>query len=128
MAISYITIEQLIFLHEKITEASSGSPGLRDFGLLHAAIERPKASFAGKDLYLSIFEKAAALVNSLILNRAFVDANKRTAIASMIGFLEINNYIIKASFDELIDLSLKIENKKIDIGKTTDWLKKHMKK
>ena len=77
----YLSLEDVLLYHERIIQESGGSEGIRDFGLLHSAIERPKASFAGKDLYQDIFTKAAALVHSLVLNHPFIDANKRTALA-----------------------------------------------
>lgn len=127
MQIIYLTLEQVIFLHDKILLKSGGLEGIRDFGLLYSAIERPKASFVSKDLYASIFEKAAALVHSLVLNHPFVDGNKRTALASMIRFLRTNRKRLKATFKELIQLSLNIENKEMDIKDIASWLKIHCK-
>ncbi|OGD54122.1 hypothetical protein A3J78_02495 [Candidatus Beckwithbacteria bacterium RBG_13_35_6] len=125
MQIIYLSFEQVIFLHEKIIVRSGGLEGIRDFGLLYSAIERPKASFASKDLYASIFDKAAALTHSLILNHPFIDGNKRTALASLIRFLEINQKKIKANKKEFIELSLKIENKKMNFKDIVGWLKEH---
>jgi hypothetical protein len=55
---------------------------VRDYGLLDAAIARPKATVFGLDAYPDDFTKAAALLQSLARDHAFVDGNKRTAWAS----------------------------------------------
>ena len=121
----YLNLEQVLYLHDQIINESGGSEGIRDFGLLHSAIERPKASFAGKDLYPDVFAKAAALIHSLVLNHPFIDGNKRTALVSVTRFLKINNKDLKVGFSQLINLALKIESKKMDISDLTVWLKKH---
>jgi len=122
---NYPTLEQALFLHDDIVKDTGGSKGVRDFGLLHSAIERPKASFAGKDLYPTIFLKAAALLHSLTLNHPFIDGNKRTAVALTVRLFLINKRPLKAKQKKLIKLSLEIENKKKNIEQIADWLKKH---
>lgn len=64
-------------------------------GLL-SAINEPRQTFDGKDLYLDVFTKAGALMRSLILNHPFYDGNKRVAVQAALVFLELNGY-------ELID-------------------------
>lgn len=56
-------------------ENFGGLAGVRDRGLIEAAIARPYCGY-----YRSIAEKSAALLHSLALNHGFVDGNKRTAI------------------------------------------------
>lgn len=121
----YLSLEEVLYLHDLIIKKSGGSQGIRDLGLLLAALERPKVTFSGKDLYETIFSKAAALIHSLVLNHAFVDGNKRTAFACCLRFLEINGYRFKADFKELINFLLEIESKKIKMSGITSWLEKH---
>lgn len=64
--INYLTVPQILFLHTRLIEETGGSHGLRDIGLLEAAGARPQATFDGNDLYLDLFHKAAALMDSLI--------------------------------------------------------------
>jgi death on curing protein len=61
-----------------------------DYGLLDAAVARPQATAFGVDAYPDDFAKAAALLQSLARNPAFVDGNKRTAWAAAWTFLHIN--------------------------------------
>jgi death-on-curing protein len=70
-----------------------------DYGLLDAAIARPKATVFGLDAYPDDFTKAAALLQSLARNHALVDGNKRTAWAAAWTFLYINGIELAADFD-----------------------------
>lgn len=72
---------------------------VRDYGLLDAAIARPKATVFGLDAYPDDFTKAAALLQSLARNHAFVDGNKRTAWAAAWTFLHLNGAELAAEFD-----------------------------
>ena len=72
---------------------------VRDYGLLDAAIARPKATVFGLDAYPDDLTKAAALVQSMARNHASVDGNKRTAWAAAWTFLHINGTELEADFD-----------------------------
>lgn len=124
----YISIEEVLAIHYEIINQFGGLKGIHDFGLLHSAIERPKASFAGKDLYPTILNKTAALLHSLILNHPFKDGNKRTAYISTIRLLSINGYTLTANNKSLITYLLKIEKEKLTIKETTHWIKNHSNK
>ena len=126
--IIFLTLEQILLIHEDQIDRYGGSHGLRDISLLESAVYRLQTTFGGIDLYPSIFDKAAALVHSLLLNHPFVDGNKRTAIASMLVFLDLNGYFFSISQKELVKTALSIENKKWNINKISLWLKKHAKK
>ena len=121
----FLTLEQILTIHTDQIERYGGSHGLRDLGLLESAVYRPGSTFAGEDLYSSIFDKAAALVHSLLLNHPFVDGNKRTAVASMILFLEMNDQNFISAEKEIIEFALCVENKKPSVGKIAQWIKKY---
>lgn len=123
-----LTLEQILLIHEDQVVRYGGSQGLRDIALLESAVYRSQVTFGGVDLYPTIFEKAGALVHSLLLNHPFVDGNKRTAIASMLVFFDINGYYFNITQKVLVSTALSIENKKWNIGKITTWLKKYAKK
>ena len=109
-------------------DESGGSHGLRDLGLLESAVERPRASFGGQDSYPTIFDKAAALIHSLLRNHAFVDGNKRTSMFSVMTFLELNGYKFEARQKEVVVYALRIENDKLSVEEISKWLKEHVKK
>lgn len=124
----YLTTEDVLLLHHLSIEKSGGSHGLRDAGLLDAAVHRPQATFDGEDLYPTLFDKAGALCHSLIKNHAFVDGNKRTSLLSAMTFLELNDYIFSCDQEELVEFGLKIDNENISPEGIASWLKAHSAK
>lgn len=85
---------QVYEIHEVIVGETGGLSGLRDAAMLHSAVARPFATYQGKELYTTDFDKAAALFHSLIKNHPFMDGTKRTAFASALFFLSERGYAI----------------------------------
>ncbi|HEX7455935.1 MAG TPA: type II toxin-antitoxin system death-on-curing family toxin [Candidatus Nanoarchaeia archaeon] len=121
----YLTPQNVIQIHHEIIDETGGLHGVRDAGLVESAMERPRAVFAGKDLYPNIFLKAAALTHSLLMNHPFLDGNKRTAVVAMMEFLQLNGKDLKCDQQEVIDFALWIENKKPSVEQIAEWIKKH---
>lgn len=96
----YLTLIEVLELHRRIIEQSGGASGIRDISLLESAIAQPRMTFGGEELYLSLFEKSAALGFSILMNHPFVDGNKRTGHAAAETFLILNGMEINASVDE----------------------------
>ncbi|OLR26022.1 type II toxin-antitoxin system death-on-curing family toxin [Bacillus cereus] len=113
-AVKYVTITEVILLNElAIKKITPREPvGVKDLGLLESAIDRPKSSAFGDDAYPTIFEKAAALFESIGKNHAFFNANKRTAFIAMNLFLGYNGYklVMEKKFAE--DFTVNMVNKK----------------
>ena len=124
---SGLDLEQVLYLHDRIIEAAGGKEGVRDFTLLHSALERCKVTFGGEDLYPTMLDKAAALTHSMIMNHPFLDANKRTGYAIMSRFLNANKVVIVATQRQIIDLCLAVDNKGWKVREIVEWLKKHTK-
>ena len=124
----FLTFEQVLAIHDNQIEKYGGGHGIRDLALFESAIMRPQTTFGGKDLYPSIFEKAAVLMHSLIMNHPFVDGNKRTGTVSALIFLEINRFRIAVGQNELVDISLEVALKKTDVKDVATWLEKSSKK
>jgi death on curing protein len=74
-------------------------------------------------LYPTIFEKAAALGESLIINHPFVDGNKRTGFFAMISIVEEDNYLPKATQDQAYDFTIKISTGEAKFDEIVKWLK-----
>ncbi len=125
---NFLTFEQIIAIHDSQIELFGGSHGIRDFTLLESALMRPQATFGGKDLYDTIFDKAAVLMHSLIMNHPFIDGNKRTGTVSTIAFLKLNELTLMVDQEELVDAALKLESKKWSIEQVSDWLKENSEK
>ncbi len=100
----FLTLAQVLELHQLQLALFGGSAGVRDLGLLHSALGNARATFGGEYLHGSIEEMAAAYLYGVCKNHPFVDGNKRTAAASALTFLDVNGVEINASDDELYDL------------------------
>lgn len=123
MNTSYLTLEEILVIHEDQIERYGGTSGLRQLSLLESALFRPQSTFDGKDLYESLFNKAAALIYSLIQNHPFVDGNKRTGIVAGFVFLGMNRLTVEIVEEEIIDAAINIATKKWDVEKVSNWLK-----
>jgi death-on-curing protein len=124
----YLSAEQVLFIHSRLIDRTGGSHGVRDIGLLQSAVERPKATFKGKDLYKDVFHKAAALMESLTNNHPFIDGNKRTSITSSSLFLQFNGYILNTSQKNLEKFTLQMATDKTSLQDAVAWFKKNSDK
>jgi len=91
----YLTMAEVLAMHEDQIERYGGSAGVRDYGLLEAALYRPQTGY-----YADLIEQAAVLWESLSQNHPFMDGNKRTAFAATYTFLAINGARLQADADE----------------------------
>ncbi len=105
--IKYLTLEQVLKMHDAFIEKFGGLQGIRDMNLLLSAIETPKAAMFGTDLYPTVYDKAAAYLYHIVQNHPFNDANKRTGFGAAYLFLKANN--INILFDDKSFESLVIE-------------------
>ncbi len=121
----FLTVEEIISLHNKLIERTGGSQGLRDQNLLESAIYSALSSFGDNEVYPSIEEKAARLMFSLTNNHAFVDGNKRIGVFAMLITLQLNNVKIKYTQEELISLSLSVADGKTSYNDILQWIVKH---
>lgn len=125
---NYVSIDEVYEIHRRTIDRAGTKASVRDFALLHSAVERPKATFSGKSLYPTLFTKAAALLQSICLNHPFTDGNKRTSWLSAKRFLHLNGYHLRARKTEGADFIVRVDNQKPDIFTIATWLKKHCKK
>ena len=88
--ISYVSLEYTLELHDQLIDEYGGLKGVLNLGLLQSALEAPKASFGGRYLHKTIFDKAAAYLFHISRNHPFVDGNKRTAVMVSLLFLSVN--------------------------------------
>lgn len=124
----YLTREQILLIHSLIIDETSGSHGVRD---LHAILSLEKSSAQsvfGKELYPTIFEKAALYARDVIMNHPFIDGNKRTGVTAASVFLENNGYEIIAREGEFEAFALRIVSEKLETLTIAHWLKSHSKK
>ena len=124
----FLTLEQVLAIHDDQVERYGGGHGIRDLGLLEAAIARPQVTFGGEDLYPDIFIKAAAIMHGIVMNHPFLDGNKRAGTVSAARFLFVNGYDLRMSQDELVRTALKVHSKKMSLEQISTWLRKNSKK
>jgi death-on-curing protein len=103
--------EVLLILQDQIRRYG-GKFGVRDPALLSSALAMPSSSFAGHYLHKSIYDQAAAYLFHLCQNHPFVDGNKRTALASALVFLKLNEVEISDPKGRLYDLVMRVANGK----------------
>jgi death-on-curing protein len=101
---------------------------IRDLGLLESALVRPQTSLFGQDAYPTLELKAAVMVESIILNHPMVDGNKRSSWLALNLFVELNDFEIIATQDEVFDYVLDVANKRIDSEQSAEWTKNHLRK
>lgn len=122
----YLTLNEVIELHDHHIQQTGGSGGIRDIGALESAIAQPRATFGRIELYPTLVEKAVALGFSLIQNHAFVDGNKRVGHAAMEIFLRINGRKIDAPVNEQKNIILQVASSKLGRDGFKDWLESHL--
>ncbi len=119
----YLTLADVLAIHEDQIATYGGVEGIRDPGQLEAALFRPQSGY-----YRDAIAEAAALWESLSQNHPFVDGNKRTAFAAMFTFLTINGYDLTADADALWRfLSRLYETGGINFEALENWLRENTK-
>lgn len=118
----YLTLSEVVTLHEQLLAQSGGGSGVRDVGLLESALAQPKATFGGQDLHPTVIEKAAALGFALVANHPFIDGNKRVGHASMEVFLMLTGHRIDAPVDEQEAVMLRVASGAADRPDLAAWL------
>jgi death-on-curing protein len=117
----YLTIIEVLAIHHDQIKRYGGAHGVRDFGLLEAALYRPQTGY-----YEDVIEEAAALWESLAVNPPFVDGNKRLAVAGMITFLAINGYAIRQDAKRLYRFIIEnLEGGSFSHGRLAAWLREN---
>ena len=121
----YLSLEEVYAIHLQMIKIGGGRNDIHDFSLLHSAVERPRASFAGRDLYLTIWSKSAALLHSLVKNHPFDDGNKRTAFYSTKRFLFLNGYNLHPSLPDTLRFMVSVDVQNLSLKQISSWLKSH---
>ena len=119
----YLTVEEVIAIHDDQIAEFGGSYGLRDLGGLESALLRPQIGY-----YDGIIEEAAAMMESLAMNHPFVDGNKRTALDATDSFLRLNGYYIDCDDREAHAFFMRLfAANSFRFGELRDWLSDRVK-
>ncbi|MEK7576615.1 MAG: type II toxin-antitoxin system death-on-curing family toxin [Patescibacteria group bacterium] len=123
----YIPRTEFLIIHARIIDVTGGAHGVRDIPRLLSAVERPKMQFSGKDLYPTVFDKAAVYFESIAFDHPFIDGNKRTAIAMTARFLFLNGYELKTTNKLLEQFVINAVVEKYTLDIIAKWLKRYSK-
>jgi death-on-curing protein len=127
--LTHLTVSVVKAIHAEVLAAHGGSPGIRDEALLESAAAAPQATMLGRPLIVVPIEIAAAYLFYICRNHAFVDGNKRTALAACLVFLETNALLRneKLPIDEWEALVLDVAGSRVDREQTTVRVRKLLK-
>ena len=119
------TKEKILLLHQVMAQATGGSIGVRDEGLLESAPEAAFSGFGGMEFYPTKEEKAARLGYNLISNHAFVDGNKRIGMYVMLTFLEVNGIRVDCTNEDVVHAGLSVADGSMDYEGLLAWVREH---
>jgi death-on-curing protein len=118
----YLTVAEVTEFHKQLIEEFGGTHGLRDKGRLEAAIFRPQTGYYG-----TLAEEAAALMESLANNHAFLDGNKRTSFAVTDTFLRLNgSYLEVNPLEAYKFITESISKGEFRFDRIRDWISSHL--
>jgi death on curing protein len=120
----YPNFEDVIFINREITDGAGTALYPDGKGKIESAIARMQSEYFGTNLYPSLFNKAAALIHSLVTTHPFEDANKRTGLITGLQFL-YDNGLSEAhdvSDDDLADVIINLSSRKITQEDLSAWI------
>jgi death on curing protein len=120
--VQFLSLDEVLAIHQRVIEAFGGADGVRDLGLLESALYRPRSGYYG-----DLVDMAAALFESLLMNHPFVDGNKRVAFFATDVFLRLNGWRLdveaQGAYSSLIGL---LASQQCDFDHLGAWIRKSM--
>lgn len=121
-------LPEVLFFHTVSIEQYGGSEGVRDKESLLAAIECPWQASFDQEHFVSTFERAAALMESIIRRHPFVDGNKRTATATASYLLSTFGHEIESEQQDLEDFAVSVAVGGMEATEISHWFERHRRK
>ena len=119
-------LSDVVRFHTMVSEATGGTDGVREAGLIDSALARASAAFAGVEAYPDVIGKAAAAGCGLVQNHGFIDGNKRIGVMTMLLMLRRNGVRLAYTQEELVTLSLSLAQGLLDAAQTEAWVRAHL--
>lgn len=122
----FLSLEEVLALHDKTIKVHGGRQGVRDMGLLESAVLRCQSGY-----YNSLSEQAASLMQSLCMNHCFLDnnkdsnkdSNKRVALLATVVFLKMNGFNLMCSNSEVVTFIIeKVIKEGYDLHQISKWI------
>lgn len=124
----FLTIFEVLEIHENQIKLYGGSFGVRDQGLLMAALAQPEATFDGEFLHPDIYSMAAAYLYHIVQNHPLIDGNKRVATVSALIFLELNDFELDVQEKILEETVISVASSKTSKEELINFFRKYIKK
>ena len=116
-------LDEVLEMHEALIDTFGGAHGVRDMGALDSAILRPQMGY-----YNGLLEEAAALMESLSQNHAFIDGNKRVAFFTTDAFLKLNGHYVDCDNDAAYAFFIELyETGTFRFANLLSWLEEYVK-
>ena len=121
----YLSVDAVLAIHDSVLAAHGGLAGVRERSLLESAVAAPQVTFGGEPIMTDDIEIAAAYLYYLCSNHAFLDGNKRTALASCLVYLSENKILQPKELNLIAweELVLNVAASKLDRVETTERLR-----
>lgn len=116
-------LDSVLKLHKAVIQKYGGADGIRDADLLDAALKRPFQTFDGLALYPDAVDKAAAVIQSIIVNHPFIDGNKRTGVLLGMTLLLTHNIQITAKEDARYNFVISVSKNELSFEDIVMWLR-----
>ena len=122
---TFLTLDDVLALHQDQLRRYGGTPGIRDQGLLSSALGTVAATFGGEFLHPSLHEMAAAYLYHITQNHPFLDGNKRVGLAAALVFLWMNDVEIEADEANLTELVLGVAGGRVSKSEVAVFFQSH---
>lgn len=126
--ITFLSVDDVLLLHTDTIDIDGGSHGVRDHGLLDAAVAMPRQQFGGKYLHEDVAAMAAAYMFHIAQNHPFIDGNKRAAVLSALAFLSVNGIQELPDPKDLESITFQVAAGELGKDVLTKWIRKNVGK
>ena len=122
-AISFLSLQDVLNIHQSTIANEGGRPGIRDIGLIESAVAMPQQAIAGEYLHPDLASMAAAYLFHLTSNHGFVDGNKRVGLSAAVVFLLANGVTELPPENEVQSVTYAVASGTMTKDELTTWLR-----
>ena len=108
MAPTFLSLEEIIAIHQDQIARYGGREGVRDWGLLQSALAMPYVGAGKSYFHCDLCEMAAAYLFHIVGNHPFIDGNKRVGAVAAHVFMALNGMRLTADEDDYAELVLSV--------------------
>ena len=122
----FLSVDDVLVMHEDTLRHEGGLGGVRDLNLLDAAVAMPRQQFAGQYLHEDLPAMGAAYLFHLAQNHPFHDGNKRVAALACLVFLDSNGVKRLPPARDLERVTMSVADGKLAKTEVMDWLREQV--